>query len=281
MPPSYEIPLWQVDAFADRPFSGNPAAICLLDAARDAEWMQNVAAEMNLSETAFVVPTGHPNEFHLRWFTPALEVDLCGHATLAAAHVLIEQGRVAASQSISFQTRSGCLSCTSDGTSITMDFPATPPTGQIDSATVSDLQNALGVATEFVAKSREDIFVVVDSEPTLRAAAPNFDRLAQIETRGVILTAASTTPGIDFVSRFFAPQSGINEDPVTGSAHCCLAPYWSDQLGRTSLIGYQASPRGGVVHTQVDGDRVRLTGQAVTVMKAKFLVDQSSFAEQT
>ncbi|QEG00320.1 putative isomerase YddE [Stieleria maiorica] len=280
MTPSHGIPIWQVDAFADRPFAGNPAAVCLLEAARDAEWMQNVATEMNLSETAFVVPTGRPNEFHLRWFTPAVEVDLCGHATLAAAHVLIQQGHVDASQPISFQTRSGRLNCQSLGASITMDFPATPPTGQIDSATLADLRDALGVATEFVAKSREDIFVVVDSQRTVHAVSPNFNRLGQIETRGVIVTAASTDPGIDFVSRFFAPRCGINEDPVTGSAHCCLAPYWSEQFGRASLTGYQASPRGGVVQTRVEGDRVRLTGRAVTVMEARFLIDESSFAEQ-
>ncbi|QDV84922.1 putative isomerase YddE [Stieleria magnilauensis] len=267
------IPIWQVDAFAARPFSGNPAAICLLESPRDAEWMQQVAAEMNLSETAFVVPAGPPNEFRLRWFTPAVEVDLCGHATLGAAHTLIEQKRVDPSRPILFQTRSGCLSCQHDGASIRMDFPATPPSGSVDPATVANLEAALGIAVDAVAKSKEDVFAVVDSEQTLRRVSPDYSRLAEIETRGVILTATSSAPGVDFVSRFFAPRCGINEDPVTGSAHCCLAPYWSERLGRTSLTGYQASPRGGFVHTQVVGDRVQLSGQAVTVMESRFLID--------
>ena len=270
---SHGIPIWQVDAFAARPFAGNPAAICLLESPRDAEWMQQVAAEMNLSETAFVVPAGRPNEFHLRWFTPAVEVDLCGHATLGAAHTLIEQKRVDPSRPILFQTRSGCLSCQRDGASIRMDFPATPPSGSVDPATIGNLEAALGITVDAVAKSKEDVFAVVDSEQTLRRVSPDFSRLAEIETRGVILTATSSAPGVDFVSRFFAPRCGINEDPVTGSAHCCLAPYWSERLGRSSLTGYQASPRGGVVHTRVVGDRVQLSGQAVTVMESRFLID--------
>ena len=270
---SHGIPIWQVDAFAARPFAGNPAAICLLESPRDAEWMQQVAAEMNLSETAFVVPAGRPNEFHLRWFTPAVEVDLCGHATLGAAHTLIEQKRVDPSRPILFQTRSGCLSCQRDGASIRMDFPATPPSGSVDPATIGNLEAALGITVDAVAKSKEDVFAVVDSEQTLRRVSPDFSRLAEIETRGVILTATSSAPGVDFVSRFFAPRCGINEDPVTGSAHCCLAPYWSERLGRSSLTGYQASPRGGFVHTRVVGDRVQLSGQAVTVMESRFLID--------
>ncbi len=270
---SHGIPIWQVDAFAARPFAGNPAAICLLESPRDAEWMQQVAAEMNLSETAFVVPAGRPNEFHLRWFTPAVEVDLCGHATLGAAHTLIEQKRVDPSRPILFQTRSGCLSCQRDGASIRMDFPATPPSGSVDPATIGNLEAALGITVDAVAKSKEDVFAVVDSEQTLRRVSPDFSRLAEIETRGVILTATSSAPGVDFVSRFFAPRCGINEDPVTGSAHCCLAPYWSERLGRSSLTGYQASPRGGVVHTRVVGDRVQLSGQTVTVMESRFLID--------
>ncbi|MCS7470505.1 PhzF family phenazine biosynthesis protein [Stieleria sp. ICT_E10.1] len=268
-----EIPIWQVDAFADRPFSGNPAAICLLDAPGETQWMQNVAAEMNLSETAFVLPTGRPNEFHLRWFTPAVEVDLCGHATLGAAHTLIKQRRVDPSRPIRFQTRSGCLSCQCEGPSITMDFPATPPSSAVDPARTADLQDALGVDVNHVARSNEDLFAVVESEQMLRSVSPDFGRLAEIETRGVIITAASSAAGVDFVSRFFAPRCGINEDPVTGSAHCCLAPYWSQRLGRSSLTGYQASPRGGVVHTRVVGDRVQLSGQAVTVMEARFLIN--------
>ncbi|QDV40820.1 Trans-2,3-dihydro-3-hydroxyanthranilate isomerase [Stieleria neptunia] len=275
MPPNDGVPIWQVDAFATRPFSGNPAAICLLESPRDSEWMQQVAVEMNLSETAFVVPTGRPNKFHLRWFTPAVEVDLCGHATLGAAHTLIEQKRVDPSRPILFQTRSGCLSCQCEGPSITMDFPVTPPSGAVDPATIADLQDALGVAVNHVAKSNEDVFAVVESEQTLRSVCPDFGRLAKIETRGVIITAASSTAGVDFVSRFFAPRFGINEDPVTGSAHCCLAPYWSQRLGRSSLTGYQASRRGGLVHTQVIGDRVQLSGQAVTMMEARFLIDAS------
>lgn len=267
-----EIPIWQVDAFADKPFSGNPAAICFLSQFPDEFWMQSVASEMNLSETAYVVPSGNPNEFHLRWFTPMVEVDLCGHATLASAHTLIQQQRVDPSLPIRFLTRSGCLTCDSNGDVITMDFPATPPSQPLDPSTLSLLQASLDVTPVFTGKSREDVLIVVNGEDTVRALQPDFGRIAQIETRGIILTAASDDRDIDFVSRFFAPRFGVNEDPVTGSAHCCLAPYWSAHFGREKLTGFQASRRGGVVYTEVNGDRVKLSGKAVTVMKASLLV---------
>jgi PhzF family phenazine biosynthesis protein len=269
MSESQSIPIWQVDAFTDRPFAGNPAAVCLLDQEAVEVWMQNVAAEMNLAETSFVVPTGKANEFHLRWFTPTVEVDLCGHATLAAAHTLLEQGRASQKTPIRFQTKSGELTCERDGNMITLDFPATPPSESVDPKIANELLSTLHIQASFVARSRFDLFVVVDEPEMVIDLQPNFDRLGKIQTRGIIVTAKSSDSRSDFVSRFFAPRCGINEDPVTGSAHCCLAPYWSERFGREKLIGYQASRRGGFVRTQVAGDRVKLSGNAVTVFEGK------------
>ncbi|KAA1258044.1 putative isomerase YddE [Rubripirellula obstinata] len=277
------IPIWQVDAFADRLFTGNPAAVCVLDRYPSDEWMQNVAAEMNLAETSFVVPTDEAGSFHLRWFTPATEVDLCGHATLAAAHTLIEQARVEAWELIRFQTRSGELTCTQADSRITLDFPATPPTvvdlvkdpdfgGRIFNKIHYDkLLDALGIGDATVLRSKYDLLVVVEDASILKSLRPNFNAIADINTRGVMVSAAGGSNGTDFVSRFFAPQCGINEDPVTGSAHCCLAPYWADRLGKTSLVGYQASSRGGTVACEVVGDRAHLTGTAVTVLEGRLL----------
>jgi PhzF family phenazine biosynthesis protein len=257
---------FQVDAFAERPFTGNPAAICLLDREADAAWMQSVAAEMNLSETAFVrrLDAG----FELRWFTPKVEVDLCGHATLATAHVLWTEGVAATHEAIRFQSRSGELTCTQNQGRIELDFPATaatavePPTGLLD---------ALGVRTDFVGRTRFDYLVLLDSEPALRSINPDFRQLAAIKTRGVIVTAKTGDPSFDFVSRFSAPAAGIDEDPVCGSAHCCLGPFWAERLGKTDLTGYQASSRGGTVHVRVAGDRVILGGQAVTVWRGELV----------
>ncbi|WP_040767449.1 PhzF family phenazine biosynthesis protein [Novipirellula maiorica] len=267
--PSQTIPIWQVDAFTERAFGGNPAAICLLDSAVDGEWMQQVAAEMNLAETAFVVPSDAKDSFDLRWFTPTTEVDLCGHATLAATHVLIEQRRVEANCPIRFQTRSGELVCQQIGSKIALDFPATAANESLDPVVIDECQSALGITATFAARTKFDILLVVDDPQTVRELKPNFMALANIVTRGIIVTARGDEQGIDFISRFFAPQSGINEDPVTGSAHCCLAPYWYACLGRDRLVGYQASSRGGMVYTELRGDRVQLSGNAVTVMEGR------------
>jgi PhzF family phenazine biosynthesis protein len=266
------IPIWQVDAFADRPFAGNPAAVCILESYPSDEWLQRVASEMNLSETAFVVPAGEANSFHLRWFTPATEVDLCGHATLASAHTLIEQNRVDVLSPIRFQTRSGELRCTQTGSRITLDFPATPATNDVDASTTKTLLAALGIATATVLQSKLDLLVVVDGAEIVKSLCPDFSALERVEKRGVMVTALSQTADADFISRFFAPRCSINEDPVTGSAHCCLAPYWAEKLGKASLVGYQASARGGTVHCKIDGDRVRLTGNAITVLEGRLLV---------
>lgn len=264
------VPLFQVDAFTDETFRGNPAAVCLLDCAAPAGWMQQVAAEMNLSETAFLVPRGVEEEYDLRWFTPAVEVDLCGHATLASAHVLWETERLAPDALVRFHTRSGLLTAERDTYGITLDFPATAP----EPADAPDgLVDALGTDPRQVVRSRFDYIVELDDEQAVRDLAPDFRSLGEIDVaRGVIVTAPGTE-GADFVSRFFAPSVGIDEDPVTGSAHCCLAPYWARSLGRNSLVGYQASKRGGTVRVEVRGDRVRLGGRAVTILRGELLTD--------
>ncbi|HEX3146910.1 MAG TPA: PhzF family phenazine biosynthesis protein, partial [Gemmataceae bacterium] len=253
------IPLFLVDAFTDRPFAGNPAGVCLLDSHRDPQWMQAVAAEMNQAETAFLHarPDG---EWDLRWFTPTIEVDLCGHATLASAHALWESGRAKVESPIRFHTRSGVLSCTRNGERIEMDFPAEPATPV---AAPAEEAFALGVAPIFVGRNRMDMLVVIESAAELRQLVPDFAEVAKIKARGVILTAQSDVAEADFVSRFFAPQSGIAEDPVTGSAHCCLGPYWRDVLHKDELVGYQASKRGGTVTMKCVGNRVILGGSAV------------------
>jgi PhzF family phenazine biosynthesis protein len=256
----------QVDAFTAKPFAGNPAAVCVLPSARDAVWMQNVAREMNLSETAFLVRDA--DAFQLRWFTPAVEVALCGHATLASAHALWEDGHLKLNQQARFQTRSGLLTADKRGDWIEMDFPvkaeepADPPAGLIE---------ALGASSNYVGRNAFDYIVEVDSESVLRSLKPDYGLLGKIPVRGVIVTARSQRNGYDFVSRFFAPAAGVNEDPVTGSAHCCLAPYWAKRLGKTNLTAYQASPRGGELRIQLNGDRVLLGGQAVTVLRGELL----------
>jgi predicted PhzF superfamily epimerase YddE/YHI9 len=254
--------LYQVDAFTDEPFRGNPAGVCLLEAPEADEWMQLLAREMNLSETAFLHPAG--DGFHLRWFTPTVEVDLCGHATLAAAHILWETGRTPSGSTIRFDTRSGMLGACRDGRWTVLDFPSTPaeacepPPG---------LAAALGVVPSFTGRSRFDYLVEVSGESDVRGLRPDISALGRLPVRGVMVTAPSDRPGVDFVSRFFAPAVGVDEDPVTGSAHCCLGPHWSRRTGKTRLTAYQASARGGIVTVEVSGDRVRLGGQAVTVME--------------
>ena len=250
----------QIDAFTSRPFAGNPAAVCLLDGQREARWMQAVAAEMNLSETAFVRPLD--DAFELRWFTPTIEVDLCGHATLAAAHALWQETVVARGSAIRFQTRSGLLTARSNEDLIELDFPATPPR---EAPAPQGLLEALGAEAVFVGRSKFDCFVVLRGAAELRALSPDFIRLKELGMRGVIVTSGSDDAQFDFMSRFFAPGAGIDEDPVTGSAHCTLAPYWRERLGKDAMTAYQASVRGGVVRVRVAGDRVILAGQAVTV----------------
>jgi PhzF family phenazine biosynthesis protein len=265
------VPLYQVDAFTAEPFAGNPAAVCLLDGEAEPGWMQQVAAEMNLAETAFVRPLepGEEAVFGLRWFTPAVEVELCGHATLASAHVLWSEGRVSAGRRIRFQTLGGELSAADRDGAIELDFPATPPE-PVDPP--AGLLEALGVpapAVRWAGRSRFDDLLELGSEAAVRGLEPDFRKLRELTTRGVIATAASDADRFDFMSRFFAPAVGIDEDPVTGSAHCALGPYWTDRLGRADLVGYQASRRGGVVRTRTAGDRVLLGGQAVTVLRGE------------
>jgi PhzF family phenazine biosynthesis protein len=254
--------IFQVDAFAEDAFTGNPAAVCLLEAPAEAAWMQRVAAEMNLAETAFVEPGA--GGYRLRWFTPATEVALCGHATLASAHVLFSTGIAAPGEPIRFDSASGPLIARRAGPAITLDFPARPAR-QADLP--PGLSEALGLAAPvWTGRSTDDFLVVLGSDQEVTGLRPDLAALAEIRVRGTIVTAPSSRPGADFVSRFFAPAVGVPEDPVTGSAHCTLAPYWCQRLGRDSLTGYQASPRGGTVQVRVQGDRVMLAGRAVTVL---------------
>ena len=262
--PSTALPLIQVDAFTSEPFGGNPAAVCLLPAAKDPAWMQHVAAEMNLSETAFLVR--RPDGYDLRWFTPAVEVDLCGHATLASAHALWQTGGLQRGETAQFHTKSGLLTAEQRGDWIELNFPATPAA---PAEAPHGLAAALGVTPRFVGKSRFDYLVEVESEAAVQGARPDHPALRKLPVRGVMITSRASRPGLDFVSRFFAPGSGIDEDPVTGSAHCCLTPYWSRVLGKTELVARQLSPRGGTLRLRLDGDRVRLQGQAVTVLKGE------------
>jgi PhzF family phenazine biosynthesis protein len=256
----------QADAFADRPFAGNPAAVCVLSGPRDAEWMQLVAREMNLAETAFLL--ARSDGYDLRWFTPGVEVDLCGHATLASAHVLWEEERVPPTATLRFHTRSGVLTADRRDGLIWLDFPATPAVASDPPAQLAD---TLGAAVRWVGRSPFDWLVELESDAAVRGLDPDLSRLGRIEARGVIVTARAEDGRHDFVSRFFAPAAGIPEDPVTGSAHCALAPFWAERLGRTELAGYQASERGGTVRTTLTGERVLLGGQAVTVMRGEVL----------
>jgi PhzF family phenazine biosynthesis protein len=258
--------IYQVDAFTDKPFTGNPAGVCVLPGPKDDAWMQNVAREMNLSETAFLQQQA--DGFRLRWFTPAVEVELCGHATLASAHILWEAGLLARNESARFHTLSGLLTAARRQDDIELDFPATPDE---PAEAPPGLAEILGAKVMNFRGSRFDHLVEVGSEDTVRGLRPDFTRLKALPVRGIMVTSRASTPGFDFVSRFFGPAVGIDEDPVTGSAHCCLGPYWSKRLGKTEMLAYQASARGGVVGVTVMGDRVRLRGKAVTVMAAELL----------
>ncbi|MCD4738400.1 MAG: PhzF family phenazine biosynthesis protein [Anaerolineae bacterium] len=260
------IAIYQVDAFTEKPFRGNPAAVCILPEPGATAWMQNVTREMNLSETAFL----HRQEdgFNLRWFTPALEVDLCGHATLASAHILWETGLLAAEEVARFHTRSGLLTAELLGAEIELNFPATPPTR---ASAPAELIEVLGVAPVYVGKSRYDYIVEVESEEVVRGLQPDFAQLKKASARGIMVTSVASSEEYDFVSRFFAPVVGVDEDPVTGSAHCCLGPFWSERLGKDKLVAYQASARGGVIRVRVAGKRVYLGGRAVTVLRGELV----------
>ena len=255
--------IYQVDAFTKTPFAGNPAAVCLLPEPASEDWMRNVAREMNLSETAFLVR--REEGYDLRWFTPSVEIDLCGHGTLASAHVLWETGEAHPDNTIRFSTRSGPLSASRNGDWIELDFPATP-VARCD--VPPGLLEALGVSATFVGKSVFDYLVEVDGEEDVRATAPDMGALMRLDCRGVIVTSRSDDPALDFVSRFFAPATGLDEDPVTGSAHCALGPYWQSRLGKSEFAARQVSARGGELRVRVDGERVRIAGQAVTVLHA-------------
>lgn len=256
----------QVDAFTDRPFAGNPAAVCVLSKAADDAWMQAVALEMNLSETAFLVAEG--DAYRLRWFTPTVEVDLCGHATLASAHVLWEDGHLSEGAAARFLTRSGSLSATRSDGWITLDFPAKVAESAVDPGPVA---KALGVPVASAWRNRFDVLAEVESAAVVRSLVPDFGRVVAIPARGLIVTAPGDEPGVDFVSRFFAPQVGVPEDPVTGSAHCFLGPHWGAKLGKAAMVGHQVSARGGVVRVALQGDRIHLGGQAVTVFRGELI----------
>jgi PhzF family phenazine biosynthesis protein len=261
-----ELRLRTVDAFTDQPFSGNPAAVVVLDEAPPDEWMAALAREMNLSETAFVIRAALPDaDFRLRWFTPTTEVDLCGHATLASGHCLLEDG---VTSPIRFATRSGVLTVTRqpDG-SLAMDFPAAPAV-QVDA--VAEVAGALGTRVKWTGRSRggvDFLVALLDDEVTVRELRPDLARVAGVDASGVIVTAAADLGReYAFVSRVFAPRAGIPEDPVTGSSHAVLGPFWAERLGRTSLVGMQVSSRSGLVGVELRGDRVAISGRAVTVL---------------
>jgi len=258
------IKIFQVDTFADKPFTGNPAVVCVLEKEASEQWMQNVASEMNLPETAFLYRV--EDGYNLRWFTPTLEVDLCGHATLASAYVLWEMGYLKFGEEARFYTRSGLLSASRKGDLVELDFPLLP---ERKAPLPRGLKEGLGINPIYVGKNRFDYLVEVESEEILRNLEPNLNLLKKIPARGIIVTSLSESKEYDFVSRFFAPGSGIDEDPVTGSAHSCLGPYWQKRLGKSRLRAYQASRRGGVVYVSFNGDRVILGGNAVIVFRGE------------
>lgn len=259
--------LLHIDAFTSQPFRGNPAAVCFLDGERDDAWMAAVGAEMNLSETAFLRP--RDDGWSLRWFTPTVEVALCGHATLASAHALWEEGRLGENEVARFHTKSGLLTAERNGDLIELDFPAKR---EEQSAAPAALLDALGAKhAVYVGRNEFDYIVELPTEGDVRALHPDHAVLRQLPVRGVIVTSRSAAPEFDFVSRFFAPGSGVDEDPVTGSAHCCLTPYWASRLGKMEMNAYQASARGGTLRVRLAGDRVKLGGSAVTVLRGELL----------
>jgi PhzF family phenazine biosynthesis protein len=262
----------QVDAFTNQRFGGNPAAVCVLTEQADDPWMQSVAAEMNLSETAFARRLGTGSKFNLRWFTPRVEVDLCGHATLATAHILWEEGHLAIDEPAVFETRSGVLTAARTSQGIALDFPSEPVDNELCTGPERGLLNAaIDSPIRFVGRNRFDVLVELDTEGQVRALKPDIRQLERLPVRGVIVTSRGDADEFDFVSRFFAPRVGIDEDPVCGSAHCCLGPYWAKRLGRRELVGHQVSCRGGIVRVRIDGSRVTLIGRAVTVLRGELV----------
>lgn len=261
------LPIYQVDSFTDRPFAGNPAGVMILPEFPSDQRMLQIAAEMNLAETAFIVP--RDGVFDLRWFSPAVEVDLCGHATLASAHILWETQRLPASRGAEFDTRSGRLVAHATPEGIELDLPTLMPQ---PSTAPDELLAALGVTPVFVGLSKFDYLVQLKSAAEVRSIQVDFRRLSKVGARGAIVTAVSDDPQFDFISRFFAPAVGIDEDPVTGSAHCVLAPFWQSKLGKNNLSAYQASPRGGSLQIRVNPQRTTLIGRAVTVLRGEMIV---------
>jgi PhzF family phenazine biosynthesis protein len=258
--------LYQIDAFTDRPFAGNPAAVCLLPEPRDAAWMQDVAREMRLPATAFLDPA--VEGYNLRWFTPMVELELCGHGTLSAAHALWESGLLGGGETARFQTRSGTLRATRDDGWIELDFPSRPVE---EAEPLAGLAEAFGAELLFVGRNRDNYLLELNSEKEVRDAKPDFARLSALKLHGVIVTARAVAGPFDIVSRYFVPGAGLPEDPATGSAHCMLGPYWTPRLGKPELLAYQASARGGTLKVRVEGERVRLGGQAVTVSQGRLL----------
>jgi len=260
--------IYQVDAFTNKRFAGNPAAVCILKEAADETWMQQLANEMNLSETAFLYKEG--GLYKLRWFTPVEEVDLCGHATLASAHILWERGYEPENAPIQFDTKSGLLGAEKDGEWIEMDFPAQPPK---EIPMPQTMFQALGIERGilYMGQNVSDYIVELDSEEVVRNMRPDFSLIARFPCRGLIVTSKSDEEGIDFVSRFFAPLFGINEDPVTGSAHSCLTPYWAKRLNKNDFFARQLSTRGGFLRLKLRTNRVKIGGQAITTMIGKLV----------
>jgi PhzF family phenazine biosynthesis protein len=266
------IRITQVDAFTERRYAGNPAAVCVLSEPADERWMQDVASEMNLSETAFARRLPDGAKFNLRWFTPKAEVDLCGHATLATAHILWEDGHLPRDEPALFETRSGLLTAVRGPEGIELDFPTNPVSEPLsDPGALAELESILGAPIQFAGRSRFDLLVELESEESVRTLRPDIARLNKFPVRGVIVTARSHSGEYDLVSRFFAPRVGVDEDPVCGSAHCCLGPYWAEKIGRTKLTARQLSCRGGTVKIRVEGPRTVLIGHAVTVLRGELV----------
>jgi PhzF family phenazine biosynthesis protein len=262
-----KLTIYTADAFTDKPFGGNPAAVCITEKPLSEELMKKIAMEMNLSETAYLVKKD--DEFSLRWFTPAVEVDLCGHATLASSHILFEIGICSKNEPIKFHTKSGVLTSVYKNDSIEMDFPAIE---QLEIDSPKELETALGAKPVYTGMTKWNYIVELENEKTLRAVKPDFKILQSLPGWGTIITAKASMNGYDFVSRFFAPEKGVPEDPVTGSAHCVLGPYWQKKTGKNEFKAYQASLRGGTLGVRVEGDRVFLSGKAVTVLMAEMEV---------
>ncbi len=259
--------IFQVDSFTNKPFTGNPAGVCILPEDIPDSEMLNIAKEMNLPETAFL--QGNGVGYNLRWFTPHTEIELCGHATLASAHILWATGDLSPDEIVRFDTLSGELTAKKNGEWIDLDFPAEYET---NADTPVEITDALGVQPIYVGKNRFDYLVEVESEEMVRNIKPNFDLLKKVPSRGIIVTSKADTGKYDFVSRFFAPAIGVDEDPVTGSAHCCLGPYWKSRLNKSQFEAFQLSERGGVVRVEVKSDRVILSGQAVTVIEGEIIL---------